>query len=176
LVEKKGLRYLIDALPMILKRHQQACLQIAGDGPEKEALARQVAELRINERVEFLGPMKKESLPQLYRRSDVVIFPSVIAEGGDREGFGLVLVEALGCECATVATDLPAMRDIIIDGRTGLVVPQKNVQKLAEKIIRLLDDPVLSRSLGKEGRRFVLERYDWNFIGLKYMELIESIT
>ncbi len=176
LVEKKGLRYLIDALPMILKRHPQASLQIAGDGPEKEALARQVAELRINERVEFLGPMKKESLPQLYRRSDVVIFPSVIAEGGDREGFGLVLVEALGCECATVATDLPAMRDIIIDGRTGLVVPQKNVQKLAKKVICLLDDPVLSRSLGKEGRRFVLERYDWNFIGLKYMELIESIT
>ena len=176
LVEKKGLRYLIDALPMILKRHPQASLQIAGDGPEKTALARQVAELRINERVEFLGPMKKESLPQLYWRSDVVIFPSVIAEGGDREGFGLVLVEALGCECATVATDLPAMRDIIIDGRTGLVVPQKNVQKLAEKIIRLLDDPVLSRSLGKEGRRFVLERYDWNFIGLKYMDLIESIT
>ncbi|MFC1515901.1 glycosyltransferase [Thermodesulfobacteriota bacterium] len=176
LVEKKGLRYLIDALPMILKRHPHASLQIAGDGPEKTALARQVTELGLNDRVKFLGSMKKESLPQLYRSSDVVIFPSVIAEGGDREGFGLVLVEALGCECATVTTDLPAMRDIIVDGKTGLVVPQKNVQKLARGVISLLDDPALRRKLGKEGRGYVVKRYDWDIIARQYASLIDSIT
>ncbi len=176
LVEKKGLRYLIDALPLILKKHPQASLRIAGDGPEKGTLQLQSKRLGINDHVRFLGAVKNKSLPDLYRTADVVVFPSVIAGGGDREGFGLVLVEALGCECATVVTDLPAMQDIIVDGKTGFVVPQKNVQKLAEKIVSLLDDPEMGRSVGKEGRRFVVKRYDWDKITRQYAALIESIT
>lgn len=175
-VEKKGLCYLIDALPLILKKHPQASLRIAGDGPEKRILQTQCAKLRVSDRVRFLGAIKNEFLPALYQESNVVVFPSIIAKDGDREGFGLVLVEAMGCECATVVTDLPAMKDIIIDGKTGFVVPQKNVQKLAEKIISLLDDPEMGRSVGKEGRRFVAERYDWDKIARQYAALIESIT
>jgi glycosyltransferase involved in cell wall biosynthesis len=176
LVEKKGLRYLIDALPLILKRHPQVCLHIAGDGPEKDNLQLQSKKLRVSDHVRFLGAVKNVFLPALYQTSDVVVFPSVIADDGDREGFGLVLVEALGCECATVVTDLPAMQDIIIDSKTGFVVPQKNVQKLAEKIVSLLDDPEVGRSAGKEGRRFVTKRYDLEIITRKYSALIESIT
>jgi glycosyltransferase involved in cell wall biosynthesis len=176
LVEKKGLRYLIDALPLILKKHPQASLRIAGDGPEKSTLQSQSKRLGISDHVRFWGAVKNEFLPALYQTSDVVVFPSVIANDGDREGFGLVLVEALGCECATVVTDLPAMQDIIIDGKTGFVVPQKNVQKLAEKIIFLLDDPEVSRSVGKEGRKYVAERYDWKIIAQEYSMLIKSIT
>jgi glycosyltransferase involved in cell wall biosynthesis len=100
-----------------------------------------------------------------------MVFPS-----GDREGFGLVLVEALGCECAVVATDIPGARDIIIDGKTGFVVPQGNVKQLADKVISLLDNPEVGRSVGKEGRLFVVERYDWNIIAERYSALIESIT
>ena len=176
LVEKKGLCYLIDALPLILKKHPQASLRIAGDGPEKGNLQSQSKRLGINDHVHFLGAVKNKFLPALYQESNVVVFPSVIANDGDREGFGLVLVEALGCECATVVTDLPAMQDIIVDGKTGFVVPQKNVQKLAEKIVSLLDDPETGRWVGKEGRRFVVERYDWDEIARQYAALIESIN
>lgn len=176
LVEKKGLRYLIDALPLILKRHPKVCLRIAGDGPEKNKLEKECTKLGVSDHVQFLGAVKNKHLPALYQTSDVVVFPSVIADDGDQEGFGLVLVEALGCECATLVTDLPAMRDIIINGKTGLVVPQKNIRQLAEKIIRLLDNPKLSRSLGEEGRRYVETRYDWNIITQQYANLIESIT
>ena len=176
LVEKKGLRYLIEALPLILKRHPEVCLRIAGDGPEKGNLKAQCAKLGISDHVRFLGAVKNERLPALYQTSDVVVFPSVIAEDGDREGFGLVLVEALGCECATVVTDLPAMRDIIIDGKTGLVVPQKSIRQLAEKVIGLLDDPEMGRLVGKEGRKYVTKRYDWEIIARRYSELIESMT
>ena len=58
----------------------------------------------------------------------------------------------------------------------SFVVPQKNVQKLAEKIVSLLDDPEMGRSVGKEGRRFVVKRYDWDKITRQYAALIESIT
>ena len=175
LVEKKGLHYLIHAIPLILKIHPQATLQIAGDGPEKINLKRMCENLGVSEKVRFLGAVKNERLPALYQRSDVLVFPSIIADDGDREGFGLVLVEGLGCECATVVTDLPAMQDIIIDGKTGLVVPQKSIRELADKINCLLDDRKLRRSLGREGRRMVLKNYDWNIIARQYADLIESL-
>jgi glycosyltransferase involved in cell wall biosynthesis len=176
LVEKKGARYLIEAIPHILKKHPHIMLRIAGDGPEKPALRKQVSELRADDRVQFLGAVENSSLPALYQSSDVVIFPSVIADDGDQEGFGLVLVEALGCECAVVVTDLPAMQDIITDGKTGIVVPQKNVRELAEKVVYLLDNPSLGRSLGKRGRQYVLEKYDWESIVLQYVSLMESMS
>ena len=161
---------------MILKRHPQITLRIAGDGPEKNNLKRACEKLGINGNVRFLGAVKNERLPALYQTSGVLVFPSVIADDGDREGFGLVLVEALGCECPVIVTDLPAMQDIIVDGKTGLVVPQKNIQQIAEKVILLLNDDELRCSLGKEGRRFVLKHYDWSIIEQKYVDLIESIT
>lgn len=176
LVEKKGLHYLIHALPLILKRHPQVTLRIAGDGPEKINLKRVCENLGINANVRFLGAVKNELLPALYQRSDVVVFPSVIADDGDREGFGLVLVEALGCECPAIVTDLPAIQDIIVDGKTGLVVPQKNIRKLAEKVILLLGDQKLRELLGSEGRRHVLGNFDWTIIVEKYKKLIDSIS
>jgi len=174
-VEKKGLAYLIDALPSILTRHSSAKLKIVGDGQERETLRNRVTRLKLNEHVEFLGAVKNESLPAIYRASDVVVFPSVVAGDGDREGFGLVLVEALGCECATVVTDLPAMRDIVSDGQTALVVPQKNADQLAQKIIDLLDDTQLRRRLGKAGREYVLQRFDWRIIAKQYTDLMHSV-
>ena len=176
LVEKKGLRYLIDALPLILKRHPKICLRVAGDGPEKDELKSQCVKLGISDYVHFLGAVKNDLLPTLYQTTNVVVFPSVIADSGDQEGFGLVLVEALGCECAVVTTDLLAARDIIVNGKTGLMVPQKNIQQLAEKVIYLIEDYELRRSLGREGRRFVLKHYDWSIIEQKYVDLIESIA
>lgn len=171
LIETKGLQYLLDALPLILKRHPKACLRIAGNGPEIDNLKLRCVDLKISDHVHFLGAVKNDLLPALYQTSNVAVFPSVIAEG-----FGLVIVEALGCECSTVVSDLPAFQDIIIDGKTGLVVPQKNFQQIAEKVVLLLNDYELGRSLGREGRRFVLKHYDWKIIEQKYVSLIESIA
>ena len=96
LVEKKGLTYLIDALPLILVKHPEATLTVIGEGPEKNRLLRRVSEVGIENQVTFKGAIKNASLPGYYQDSDIVVFPSVIANDGDREGFGLVLVEALG--------------------------------------------------------------------------------
>ena len=175
IVEKKGLKYLVEALPSILEKHPQATLRIVGDGQEKTRILGRIGELGIGDHVEFLGAVANEALAEIYQSSDVVVFPSVVAGDGDREGFGLVLVEALGCECATVVTDLPAMRDIIENGRSALVVPQKDAHLLAEKISLLIGDHNLRRSLGKQGRRDVLERFDWEIITLQYQKLIRSM-
>jgi glycosyltransferase involved in cell wall biosynthesis len=175
LVEKKGLKYLIEALPMILEKHPNVNLRIVGDGQEKERILERLLGLGIAEHVEFFGAVANETLTEIFHSSDVVVFPSVVAGDGDREGFGLVLVEALGCECATVVTDLPAMRDIVSNGKSALVVPQKDAHFLAEKISLLIDDDGLRQSLGQQGRQYVLEKFDWEIITNQYKELIRSV-
>jgi glycosyltransferase involved in cell wall biosynthesis len=176
LVEKKGLTYLIDALPLILAKHPETTLTVIGEGPEKNRLLRRVSEFGIENRVTFKGAIKNASLPGYYQDSDIVVFPSVVASDGDREGFGLVLVEALGCACAAVVTDLPAMRDIVKDGRNALVVRQKDARQIADAVIRLLDHPPLCQRLGEAGRLTVLEKFDWAAIAAQYGNLIDSIT
>ncbi len=175
LVEKKGLIYLLRAMPAILQVHPEARLLIAGSGPEEQNLRKEAERLNLDSSVTFLGSVGNQDLPALYQASEIVAFPSIVAADGDQEGFGLVQVEALGCECGVVATDLPAIRDIVADGKTGLIVPQKDESALAEKIIYLLDSPDIRTELGRRGRAFVRERYDWDIISERYKGMIEKM-
>jgi glycosyltransferase involved in cell wall biosynthesis len=129
----------------------------------------------LNDSITFLGPVENKKLPPLYQSSCIVVFPSVVASDEDQEGFGLVQVEALGCHCAVVTTDLPAIRDIITNGETGIVVRQRNEPELAEAVIRLLDSPSHRITLGTRGRQVMLEKFDWDVIAGKYRHIIESL-
>jgi len=171
LVEGKGLIHLIRAMPTILQAHPEARLLIAGSGSEEQKLKEEAQRHNLQGMVTFLGAIENSTLPELYQSSEIVVFPSV-----DQEGFGLVQVEALGCECGVVATDLPAIRDIIVDGKTGLIVPRRNESALAEKIIWLLNYPDTRAELGRAGRVFVLDRYDWDIIAERYLRMIEQIA
>lgn len=174
LVEKKGVRYLILAMPDILKEHPQAKLTIAGDGPEKKELQELARRLGIDMQVNFLGSVDNAALPKLYQRTGVFVVPSVMARGGDQEGLGLVIVEALGCACAVIASDLPAIKDVVIDGVTGLVCRQKDSADLAQKILHLLNNPGLREQLGNQGRDYVAERFDWEIVAHRYAALLEQ--
>ena len=175
LVEKKGLRYLIEAMPKILEKHPDVKLRVAGDGQELRSMKSLSIRLGVARNIEFLGAVVNEALPGLYQTSEVVVFPSIVSADGDREGFGLVLVEALGCECAVVATDLPATRDIVKDGETALIIRQKDPRQIADKVIQLFDESELRKTLGTKGRRHVLERFDWHTITKRYTELIDCV-
>ena len=174
LVAKKGVEFLLQAMPRIRQAHPDVSLLIVGHGPEKDRLENLTRELHIEASVEFRGGVPNDELPRYYQTSSIVIFPSVVDPQGDREGFGLVLVEALGCACAAVISDLPAMRDIVTDGRTGIIVPQKDPDAIAEQVIELLNQPQRARELGRAGRQYVLERFDWDRIAQRYEELMAS--
>ncbi|QTQ36970.1 Glycosyl transferase, family 1 [Aromatoleum petrolei] len=176
LVEKKGLAYLLEALPPLLPDFPDLTLQIAGDGPDRPALEQLATALGIAMHVRFLGRANNAQLPALYQQAGIVIFPSIVAQGGDQEGFGLVAVEALGCECALVATELPAMRDFLEDGVNALIVPQKDTHSLTTALRTLLDDPALRARLGKAGRLSVLNRFDWPVIADGYARIVDQLA
>lgn len=174
LVEKKGVQYLIQAMPEILERYPCAELLIIGDGPARESLQKLADLKKLGSKVQFLGAIANTSLQDKYRHATIFVAPSIVAQDGDQEGLGLVLVEALGCECPVIASDLPAIRDVIIHNKTGLICKQKDSKDLALKIITLLGNRKLRESLGRAGRQHVLQNFDWKIIADRYKKLIDS--
>jgi glycosyltransferase involved in cell wall biosynthesis len=175
LVEKKGVRHLLEAFRLVLRKCAQAQLWIAGSGPERPALELQSRQLGISDKIRFFGSIPYDTLPHLYRSATITIVPSVIAKGGDQEGLGLVTVEALGCHSPVIASDLPAIRDVIQNGVTGLLVTPEKPLQLAEQIVNLLANPARSSALAQAGRRYCLERFDWQCIEEKYIHLLKHV-
>jgi glycosyltransferase involved in cell wall biosynthesis len=174
LVEKKGLRYLLEAMPTILHGCPSANLRVVGTGPEKPTFERMALQLNIDHRVRFMGAVPNQGLPQLYRSAGILVFPSVIASDGDQEGFGLVLVEAMGCGCTVLASDLQPMRDIVVPWKTGGVFAPADPEQLAEAVLRLISDDHLRSRLARNGRIFAVERFDWDLIVRRYRELLDA--
>lgn len=135
LVEKKGLRHLIDAMPHILEARPAAFLTVVGFGPELEARRRQVEGLGLSDRVRFAGAVGQDALPAHYRRAAVFVAPFVEAAGGDQDGLGLVLVEALGCGCPVVVSTLPATEALAARCHAVEVVAPGDPRLLARAVL-----------------------------------------
>jgi glycosyltransferase involved in cell wall biosynthesis len=174
-VEKKGLHILIDAMPEIIEKHPVTALTVAGAGPLEEKIKKQVKSRGISNKVRFLGMVSQADLPVLYRRAALSVFPFVVAEGGDQEGLGLVVVEAMGCGCPVVASDLPAVRDTVEHENTGFLVPPGDKDELAGTVIRVLNSPGLMSSITAEARQSVVKRFDWEKSAENYTRLFNHL-
>src|SRR5690606_19968371 len=117
LVEKKGLTYLLDALPTVLKKLPDVRLIIAGFGPLEDKLRRQTLELRLEGNVKFVGALQQDQLPELYRRAALFTAPFVQAESGDQEGLPVALMEAVACGCPVVVGDVLGIGDLLGDAK-----------------------------------------------------------
>ncbi len=175
LVPGKGIEVLFKAMPIVIDKKPDIRLLLAGAGPLEGELRTWTKENQISDHVNFLGMVKQSLLPDLYRRAALAVFPFEMTKSGGQEGFGLVVVEAMGCECPVVAGDLPAVHDSITHEESGLIFPPGNVQALAESIMRLLDDSDLRFRLADEGRKRVVGKFDWEIIADKYCKLYDKL-
>jgi glycosyltransferase involved in cell wall biosynthesis len=171
LVEKKGLRHLLDAMPLILAAHPEARLTIAGSGPEAPALRRQADDLQLAERVTFLGAIPQVQLPSLYRRASVFVAPFTRAASGDQEGLGLVAIEAAGCGCRLVLGDVPAVRSVFATVVGTELIAAEDTPALAAACIRALACPDPPSGLVD----FVRERFDWETRSQAYARILHGI-
>ena len=175
LVEKKGVAHLIEAFAQLKSRYPLISLKIVGDGPLQASLELLAERLNVAKSVHFVGSVRNSEIPQLLRVARVAVVPSVVAKSGDQEGLGLVVVEALGCECMVVASDLPAIRDVIEHGETGLLTEPGNSMKLAECLEGVLNNPAKITQYAIAGREFVLDRFDWEQVGGDYARIIAKL-
>ncbi|MBS3166630.1 glycosyltransferase family 4 protein [Candidatus Woesearchaeota archaeon] len=171
LAEKKGIKYLILALPIVLKKFPKLKLVIIGDGPEKEKLMNLVKEVKLEKNILFANKLINNKLPEYYATADLFVGPSIVTLSGDTEGLGVVFLEALASETPVIGSNVGGIPDIIKDGKTGLLVEQKNSEKLAETIIYALSNYEESKSLAKNGREYIKARYSWENVSNKFDEI-----
>ena len=151
LADQKGHRYLIEAIARLLPRWPQLTLLLAGEGPLEAALRDQCARCGINGQARFLG--YREDIPELLAAADLVVLPSLY------EGLPLAAIEALAAGRPIVATAVDGTPEVVIDGKTGLLVPPADSAALADAIERLLADSALAANLASAGNVHVRENF-----------------
>lgn len=167
LAEKKGVSYLIEAMRQI-----DALLIIVGEGPEKDKLKQQAAQ--IGGKVRFLGSKSHEELPQIYASSDLFCLPSVTAKDGDQEGLPTVALEAMASGLPVVGSDSGGIAEVVQDGITGYLVEPNNSRQIADKINRILKDEKLYEALSSHAVEKVKE-YDYEVIAKKFAFELEEV-
>lgn len=172
LVEKKGLRHLLQALPAVVRARPDVTLSIAGFGPEEEALRTLANSLDLQGIVTFLGAVGQHDLPKLYQRAALFVAPFVRAHSGDQEGLGLVLVEAIGCGCPVLAGDVPAVGDVLPE---AWQVNVRDTAKFSERILLMLSDVSGSRHQVQALREDLLMRLSWDRVAERYAKLLRAI-
>jgi len=157
-VEKKGIDYAIRAYAP--HASEDVLLDIIGDGPLAADLHALVARLGLERFVSFLGVLRPEDVAERVSTSDVLLAPSVVTRSGDRESGLIVAKEAAACGVPVLATMHGGLPDIIEDGHTGFLVPERDVQRLSERLGRLIAEPVLRQQMGRAARLKMEREYD----------------
>jgi glycosyltransferase involved in cell wall biosynthesis len=147
--------FLIRAIPTVLKEEPKTQFLIAGDGSEKENLAKEVEDLKLSTSVKFLGRVPHQEMPDLLSQSDIYVSTS------HYDGTSVSLLEALACGVFPVVTDIPSNREWIADGFNGFLVSEEDEKLLASKIVQAIRDRGLLEEAYEINRRIVKERAYW---------------
>ena len=152
LQEKKGFRDLITACRLLTESGHEFRCEIVGDGPEEELLRQYIRKLRVEDRVELVGPKPQEKVIESFGQATVFVLPCVIAANGDRDALPTALLEAMAAGLPVVSTRLVGIPEIVEHGKTGLLVPPGDPDALGRAVLEILGEPKLQRSLGEAGR------------------------
>ena len=169
MITQKGLPYLIDAMPIILKEHPDVRLLLVGRGNALPALKKKVATLGLERSVLFSGYMSEEDLKEAYGTCDVFVLPSVW------EVLPIAILEAMSASRPIVCTDAGGNKELVKDGLNGYVVPMRDPVALAGKVNALLADPALKERMGRESRRRAEEEFDWKLIAAQTKKVYEGV-
>jgi len=167
LVEKKGVFDLLAALSLLAERGLRPTLAIVGDGPLRESLEEMASARGLA--VEFLGHLPQDSVAQTLRKSKVFVAPSRTAPDGDAEGFGMVYLEAALAGIPAIAYRHGGVPEAVVDGRTGLLAGEGDVEGLATSIATLLSDTDARAAMGRAAEARVREEFD---IGSRTEQLV----
>ena len=163
IIGRKGLEYLIRAIPLIddaLPVH----LNIAGEGNVRASLQALTTELGLDDKVTFHGFVPNAQLEDMYAHADLFILPAIVDDRGDTEGLGVVLVEALSYQVPVVASRVGGIPDVIIDGETGTLVPEKSPEAIADAVQQLLKDRERADGMVEKGLAHARSYFDWGRI------------
>jgi glycosyltransferase involved in cell wall biosynthesis len=172
LVRRKGvawfIRNVLGDLPEVL-------YVVVGVGPDRADIERAIAETGTFERVLLLGSVNEARLHDLLRSADVFVMPNIVVPG-DVEGFGIVALEAAASGLSVVAADLQGIKDAIVHGDNGILVPPEDAARFSKAIRELCEDGEARARLGAKARIITGQLYGWPGVVRRYEELFHSLT
>ncbi len=163
LLEKKGQRELLRAIPQVLAEHPTAQFWLVGQGPLQSEIEQTVRDLKIDSNVKLLG--FRRDVADLMNAIDIMALPS------HREPFGIVYVEAALLNKPCVACDAGGAPDVVRAGETGLLVPPRDVDSLAHALNELIGDRERAAQMGRNGREWVTQQFGWE----RFLPLLEEV-
>lgn len=174
LVQKKGVQYSIKAVAKVMKRFPNIEYKIIGDGPLKKNLEDLIEELGVGDRVKLPGWKQQEELVKILTEADILLAPSVTSHDGDQEGIPVVLMEALAQGLPVVSTYHSGIPELVQDKKSGLLVQERDVNSLVEKLEYLFVHQEIWAELGQAGRKHVEEYYEINKLNDQLVALYEK--
>lgn len=174
LIEEKGLSFGLQAVAKLVHERGLANLEyhLVGDGPLRAGIEKLADDLKIKNRVRFWGIQKQEDVIELLNQSDLFFLSSVA------EALPVVLMEAQATGLPVVATNVGSIVQIVEDGETGYVVPSRDVDAMADKLMLLIEHPEKWPEMGRRGRKIIEEKFDSSVLNKKlekiYLDLIHN--
>jgi len=166
---RKGLFDLIESSKIICQVHPELSFVITGKGILIDKLKRRVNESGLKNNFNFVGFVSREKLIQLYQQATIYVLPS------HYEGLPTVLLEAMACGCPVVATSVSGNLDVLTQDHDGILVPPKSPDKIAEAVLKLLDDEKMRNTLGINARNTIENRFTWSIISKKFLHFYNSL-
>jgi glycosyltransferase involved in cell wall biosynthesis len=167
IVHQKGLDLGLHALAQLKDLNWE--WRIAGDGPQMASLKSLAQELGIGERVVFLGWQSRDELTQWYHHSNLFLFPS------RHEGMPNAVLEAMSSGLPVVATRIAGSEELVLDGKTGLLVDAEDVDSLRDGLRRLIVEEKMRMQMGQASRQRVEEEYSWENVARQYSDYLKKI-
>ena len=163
-IERKGIRYLIEAAKYLPR--DQFEIRIVGVGDLTDELKKLASKSATPDSAEivFTGKLSPEALANEYKTANVFTLPAIVDSKGDTEGLGVVLIEAMELGLPIVASNVGGIPDVVIDGETGILVPEKDPEALASAYKRLAADPELVKLLLAGSQKRIAECFTWDGI------------
>lgn len=176
LVEKKGFDDLIRACALLRDRGTPFRCEIIGTGNQEAALREMIASLDLEALVSLPGPMPREELIDRYPQASVFAAPCVVGTDGNRDGLPTVLIEAMAIGVPVISTPVTGIPELVHDGETGVLVPERDPSALADAIERTLACPEQARVMAACGRELVDTRFDLRRNVARLRQLFEEAS
>ncbi|WP_316570466.1 glycosyltransferase [Neobacillus sp. YIM B06451] len=157
LSDKYGIADLIRAFAIVYEAYPSSKLLIVGDGPQRAEYEQLARDLGISEATKFTGRVPNTEVPAYINQMNIFAVPST----EDSESFGVAAVEAMACGVPPVVSNVGGLPEVVIEGKTGYVVPKENPKQLSEAFLKLIREPETRQEMSVNGIRHVRENYDW---------------
>lgn len=173
MVYKKGYDYLIRALKLLKKK--QIKLLLAGEGDLKDEWIRLTKNLKLENKVIFIGNIRRDIIVKYYNMADICVAPSIVDKLGNVDGGPVTNFEAMACGTPQIVTNVLGIADVLKNGVNGFIIPQKNIKALANAIDKLSNSQTLRQNMGKANVLLIRSNFSTKAVGRIYSEYFSKV-